>query len=142
MVPRSACVRRSTLTGGTLAAALLLAAPAAAAPGVAVQVPGQAAPLELSDTRLRQLADVAPATYRLRDERGGRARTVTRGGTSLATVLRATGIDPAAVPSLEVTRDDGSLAYLSRDQIEPATGRPPLVWAAGGRVGLLRAATD
>jgi len=136
-------IARACLAAGcALAGALLLASPAAAAPGVAVQAPGHAAPLTLSDAQVRALADVGRTRYRLRDEPGGATRAVTRAGTSLAAVLRAVGIDPAAVPALELTRDDGSVGYLSRDEIDPARGAPPIVWAAGGRVGFLRAASD
>ena len=132
-------------TGGRLAALALaaVACAAAAAPafgsGVSIQALDAEEPVTVSTEQIEALTDVPATTYRLRGAQG--ERTVTRSGTRLATVLRAAGLDPASLPTLELLRDDGTALYLRRDQIDPATGAPPLVFTRGRSVGFLRDST-
>lgn len=121
---------------GLMAIGLLGPVAAAQASGVSVQSLGSEDPVLVSAEQIAGLADVGPTPYRLRDEDG--VRTITRSGTRLATVLRAAGVDPAAVPTLELTRDDGSALYLTRRELDPPAGAPPLVSVAGGSVSFVR----
>jgi PKD domain len=112
-----------------------------AASGVSLQLQGAAEPVVLTTADVERLADVPATPYRLRERPGRAARVVRRAGTRLATVLRAAGVDPAAVPTLEITRDDGSILYLPRHRIDPSSGPPPLLYASGRSVGFIRNST-
>ena len=130
---------RAALAGALLGAVLLAdrAAPAAA-DGVSLQLQGAERPVVVTSAQIEALADVPATAYRVRDEAGRRARTLRLSGTRLATVLRAAGVDPAALPTLEITRDDGTILYLSRNQIDPGAGAPPLLYVRGRSVGFAR----
>lgn len=116
------------------AVALAGEAPEAGA-SVAIQLPGQARPVVVEDDRLRELYDVTNADFVLRSLR--RVRYVRLSGVRIGTVLRAAGIDPAAVPSLEIARPDGSILYLTREQVG-SDSRAAIVWVSGRQTGLLR----
>ncbi|MEA2331718.1 MAG: hypothetical protein QOH58_1856 [Thermoleophilaceae bacterium] len=120
---------------------LLVAASTAAASGVSLQLQGSTQPVVVTAEQLGGLADVPATRYRIRDEPGRRAAMVTRSGARLATVLRAAGVDPASVPTLEITRADGSILYLPRHEVDPASGAPPLLYVSGRSVGFVRDST-
>jgi hypothetical protein len=84
--------------------------------------------------QIEVLADVPPTTYRVSPAPGRPKLPMSLSGTRLATVLRRAGIDPASVPTLELTRDDGTILYLPRNEIDPAAGAPPLVYVQGRSV--------
>jgi PKD domain len=115
-------------------AGLLLAAPPAAATGVSLQLQGEEQPVVVPADQIDALADVPPTTYRVSPAPGRPKLPMSLSGTRLATVLRAAGIDPASVPTLELTRDDGTILYLPRTEIDPASGPPPLVYVHGRSV--------
>lgn len=110
----------------------------AAASGVALQLQGSARPVLVSSDQISALADVPATPYRVRSRPGRAVETIKLSGTRLASVLRAAGVDPATVPTLEITRSDGSILYLTRDELDPAAGPPPLLYASGRSMGFAR----
>lgn len=102
---------------------------------VAIQLPGRARPVVVEDDRLLALYDVTNTDFVLRSPR--RVRYIRLTGVRIGSVLRAAGIDPAAVPSLEIVRPDGSILYLTREQVGDDS-RAAIVWVSARRTGLLR----
>jgi hypothetical protein len=130
---------RIWVAGACLALVLVAAtAEPAVANGVAIQLQGSDRPVVVSTDEIGALADVPATRYRVRSRPGRDARTLTFAGTRLATVLRAAGVDPASVPTLEITRDDGSILYLPRNEVDPSSGPPPLLYPSGRSVGFVR----
>ncbi len=114
--------------------------PVAGASVTIVPSDGRAArTLALADLAAQQ--DVRDAVYTLRAADGATSPLPVAAGISLEALLRAAGLDEDAFTYVEVTRPDGSSAFVLRDQLAVGQGGPPVVWADDQGVHFLRSST-
>lgn len=93
----------------------------------------------VSAKELKDNQDINSVKYEIRSENG--TKTVTRSGTSLATVVGLAGLTPGEVSYLTFRRADGTLLYLSRDDIfNPSfrNGLQVVISASGDAIRLTR----
>ena len=140
---RTLPLRGALAAVAALSIALALAPAAALAGGPGVTVIGQQLdePFTISGDQLGAGGDVPPTSFTKRSRPGGPSTRVTLGGTSVASVLAAAGVDVSSITRIAISRPDGSDLVLTRaDLAQPGPFKegPPLINDNGGATRVFR----
>lgn len=113
-----------------LALALIpISAVGASAASVTIAPSGGGAARSLSLADLASSFDVHGATYTVRAADGSTSTTAVADGISLNALLAAAGLDSDAFDYIALSKADGSIAIVMRDDLGGTEQGPPVVWS-------------